>query len=598
MTTVIGESQMAFVQGRQITDSFVIAEEIINKWKWETIGGLVVKIDFQKAYDSVDHVFLDSMLEGMGFGTKWRKWILDSISTPLLLVLVNGSPKNQFGMERGLRQGDPLSPFLFNIVSEGLNCILLKGAELELIKGEVFGGRDVHITHLQFADDTILFIKPEMEYVMNIKRILRCFELASGLKVNFHKSGVARVGYKVQMNSLWATALKCKAVSLPISYLGFPIGARPCSKNSSGGSSKNRKVAPEFFMGGWWRKRKINALKWDEVCRSKNKGGLGIGKVAVKNKGMLAKWVWRFSNEGKALWKRVIVATYGLDSGSLYWNWKGTHHPSFFTKAIASLYKENSRAVWVLKQGTKVIIGDGARASFWKDISIESTDLQESFPQYLCVGHFKRGGGVFTVSSFCREMEEQVANTDNFVKFIWQGSKEPITSILLNMPELCKEAKRRRKSGVQEWILPISEGLKFNVDGSSRGNPDPARIGGVLRDSRGKVLCLFSLFLGFYDSNLMELLAIKKTCSLCAMNSALEGRRIEIVSDSMVAVFWINDEVIGCIQHANKVYDCRELMRNHGGLKLSFSSRKSNSLADLLTKKGSRKEGDMVHWSL
>ncbi|KAK3219657.1 hypothetical protein Dsin_013627 [Dipteronia sinensis] len=313
-----------------------------------------------------------------------------------------------------------------------------EAAELELIKGEDFGGKDVHITHLQFADDTILFIKPEMEYVMNIKRIFKCFELASGLKVNFHKFGVARVGYKVHMNSLWATALKCKAVSLPISYLGFPLGARPGSKVfwntlvekietrlapwkrrflsksgklvlikyvissiliyfmsvfriSVGIAQRIEKLQRSFLCGDGGVKRKIHALKWDEVRRSKNKGGLGIGKVAVKNKGMLAKWVWRFSNEGKALWKRVIVARYGLDSGSLYWNWKGTHHPSFFTKAIASLYKENNRAVWMLKQGTKVIIGDEARASFWKDISIESSDLQESFPCIYVLATLKEG---------------------------------------------------------------------------------------------------------------------------------------------------------------------------------------------------------------
>ena len=230
MNTVIGEFQMAFVKGRQITDSFVIAEEIINKWKREKVGGLVVKLVFEKAYDSVDHGFLDSMLENMGFGFKWRRWIADCISSPRLSVLINGCPTKQFGMERGLRQGDPLSPFLFNIVSEGLSCLLQKAVGLEMIKGEDFDRNGIHISHLQFADDTIMFIKPKIEYVLNIKRILRCFELASGLKVNFHKSCVARVGSKVPENPVWATALNCRDASLPFSYLGFPLGSRPCSK--------------------------------------------------------------------------------------------------------------------------------------------------------------------------------------------------------------------------------------------------------------------------------------------------------------------------------------------------------------------------------
>ncbi|KAK2656850.1 hypothetical protein Ddye_009902 [Dipteronia dyeriana] len=94
---------MDFVKDRQITDSFVITDEIINKWKWENSGGLVVKTDFEKACDSVDHGFLDAMLKGMGFDSKWRRWMSDCISTPLLSVMVNGSPTDQFVMERGLR---------------------------------------------------------------------------------------------------------------------------------------------------------------------------------------------------------------------------------------------------------------------------------------------------------------------------------------------------------------------------------------------------------------------------------------------------------------------------------------------------------------
>ncbi|KAK2640829.1 hypothetical protein Ddye_022592 [Dipteronia dyeriana] len=109
LSLVIGESQMTFVKNRQIIDSSVIADEIIHKWKKESEGGLVVKLDFEKAYDSVDHRYLDSMMEGMGFGVRWRGWMKDYISTPMISVLVNGSPTSQFGIETGLRHGDPLS---------------------------------------------------------------------------------------------------------------------------------------------------------------------------------------------------------------------------------------------------------------------------------------------------------------------------------------------------------------------------------------------------------------------------------------------------------------------------------------------------------
>ncbi|KAK2657189.1 hypothetical protein Ddye_010241 [Dipteronia dyeriana] len=89
MDSIIGETQMDFVSKRQITDSFVITEEILNKWKGDKEGGLLVKLDFEKAYDNVDHEFLDHVLEGMGFGEKWRGWIKEYMWYDILL---DGSP--------------------------------------------------------------------------------------------------------------------------------------------------------------------------------------------------------------------------------------------------------------------------------------------------------------------------------------------------------------------------------------------------------------------------------------------------------------------------------------------------------------------------
>lgn len=94
------------------------------------------------------------------------------MSSPSLLVLVNRSPTDQFYMEKGLHQGDPLSHFLFNLVVEVLSSLFEKARGLLLIKGAVFGDKSLQITHLQFVDDMILFIEPAMEYLANAKRIL------------------------------------------------------------------------------------------------------------------------------------------------------------------------------------------------------------------------------------------------------------------------------------------------------------------------------------------------------------------------------------------------------------------------------------------
>ncbi|KAK3227715.1 hypothetical protein Dsin_007577 [Dipteronia sinensis] len=105
MNSVIGETQMAFVKNSHIIDSFVIASEIIHKWKGNSTGGLLVKLDFEKAYDSVDHSFLDSTMKDMGFRFKWRNWISWCISSPSLVVLVNGSPTKEFFVEKGFAKG-------------------------------------------------------------------------------------------------------------------------------------------------------------------------------------------------------------------------------------------------------------------------------------------------------------------------------------------------------------------------------------------------------------------------------------------------------------------------------------------------------------
>ncbi|KAK2654442.1 hypothetical protein Ddye_014298 [Dipteronia dyeriana] len=129
--SVVGDFQMAFVRNRQTLDNFIIAEEIIHHWKKSKKGGLLVKLDFEKAYDSLDHNFLDDIMGDMGFGAKWRQWIKCCISTPLLSVLVNGFPTRQF-------KSGPFSPFLINIAVEGLSTLLKKVERRDMLKGAIF----------------------------------------------------------------------------------------------------------------------------------------------------------------------------------------------------------------------------------------------------------------------------------------------------------------------------------------------------------------------------------------------------------------------------------------------------------------------------
>lgn len=155
---LVAEEQSAFVKGRQIADSILITNEVAHSISHGQVKGLILKLDFEKAFDSVNWEFLLETLQIMGFGVRWRDWIQAILSSARQSVLVNGSPSTEFKMERGLRQGDPLSPLLFILVTQVLHDLLQKAAELNIIQG-IRIGKEYCLSHLQFADDTIIFIE-------------------------------------------------------------------------------------------------------------------------------------------------------------------------------------------------------------------------------------------------------------------------------------------------------------------------------------------------------------------------------------------------------------------------------------------------------
>ncbi|GKV30974.1 hypothetical protein SLEP1_g39727 [Rubroshorea leprosula] len=162
MADIISDSQSAFVGGRQLVDSVLILNEVVDEVKQRKQESFIFKADFEKAYDCVDWNFLDWMMEQMGFGMRWRKWIHECLSTTRMSILINGSLTKEFSVGKGLRQGDPLSPFLFLLVGEGL-CGMVRKAEAEgLFKGVKIGEGGMVLSLLQFADDTVFMGKAEI----------------------------------------------------------------------------------------------------------------------------------------------------------------------------------------------------------------------------------------------------------------------------------------------------------------------------------------------------------------------------------------------------------------------------------------------------
>ncbi|MCH80340.1 cysteine-rich receptor-like protein kinase [Trifolium medium] len=228
---VVSETQSAFVKGRQILDGILIVNEVVDDARKRKKEMFMFKVDFEKAYDSVDWSYLEEVMSKMGFQSKWRKWIMECISSVSASVLVNGSPTDEFQFGRGLRQWDPLSPFLFLMAAEELNVMLKAAVDGGLYKGYLMGDtldQQVHISHLQFADDTLLVGEKSWANIRVLKAILILFELISGLKVNFHKSLLIGVNIiDTWLVDAAAAALDCKIGRVPFMYLALPIGGNP-----------------------------------------------------------------------------------------------------------------------------------------------------------------------------------------------------------------------------------------------------------------------------------------------------------------------------------------------------------------------------------
>ncbi|GJW10716.1 RNA-directed DNA polymerase, eukaryota, reverse transcriptase zinc-binding domain protein [Tanacetum coccineum] len=176
-------------------------------------------------FDSISWKYLDHILDRLGFGYKWCSWIKACLSSSRASILVNGSPTSEFSINRGLRQGDPLSPFLFILVMEGLHNAFAEAVGNGLISGININNSTINISHLFFADDVIITTDWNARDLENIIRVLHVFYLASGLKINIHKSNIYGIGVNEEEVSNMASNAGCIAGNIPFNYLGLPIGS-------------------------------------------------------------------------------------------------------------------------------------------------------------------------------------------------------------------------------------------------------------------------------------------------------------------------------------------------------------------------------------
>ncbi|XP_074318346.1 uncharacterized protein LOC141655153 [Silene latifolia] len=315
----------------------------------------------------------------MGFDTGWVQCVMACVTTVTFFVLINGSPSSEFRPTRGLRQGDPLSPYLFLLCAEELSNMLRRAVENQTIHGIRVSATAPAISHLLFANDSIFFVRATIHEADVVNDILRKYEAASGQLVSLEKTTVVFSGGVTQGQRDAVTArLGVEEVVDHARYLGLPtvvgrskkvitdIIRDKLSKRLQGWRGKILSRAARFWWGHDESKRGIHWVSWRKMARPKGDGGMGFRDFRQFNLALLGKQAWRLITNPTSLWARLMKARYFpndefMTAGIGY-------NPSYTWRGILEARE-------VLEHGLRRRIGDGTATRVWGQSWLPNTHM-------------------------------------------------------------------------------------------------------------------------------------------------------------------------------------------------------------------------------
>ncbi|KAL0395138.1 UNVERIFIED_CONTAM: putative mitochondrial protein [Sesamum latifolium] len=360
LPNVISESQSAFITGRLITDNVLVAYELnhyLAHKTWGLKGHAALKLDLSKAYDRVEWIFLERVLVQLGFHSHFISLIHLCVSSVSFSFILEGQKFGYFHPQRGLHQGDPLSPYLFLFCAEALSHLISGAVSNGELHGVAVSRLGPRVSHLLFADDTLFFCQATRDAMLYVGRILKDFEATSGLMVNLEKSSVSfSRNVPGDLQADLASILGVRVVNRLEKYLELPalvgrskkevfqqlkdkVWARlqswRCQNLSPAGKVVLLKsvvqAMPTFLMGCflipaticrelesmmadflWHNKisRKVHWLSWEKLCADKNEGNLEFRKFSAFNRAMLAKQLWHIIMHLDSLLSRLLKQKY------------------------------------------------------------------------------------------------------------------------------------------------------------------------------------------------------------------------------------------------------------------------------------------------
>ncbi|KAJ6925333.1 hypothetical protein NC651_009871 [Populus alba x Populus x berolinensis] len=405
LADIINPAQSAFVPGRQISDNILLTQELMHNYHLDRgPARCALKVDLRKAFDTISWDFIIKGLKAIGIPDCMVGWIKACISSATFSISLNGELHGFFPSSRGLRQGDPLSPYLFVLGMEGLGG-LLKIASMDSRFRFHWRCKKNAITHLTFADDLMIFSHADLASVTTIREALNNFSSISGLEINHSKSQVFVSGVAEHIRIDIMNCLEFRLGILPVKYLGVPLissrlthqhclplieriisriklwtsasltyaGRLQLIKSTLFSiqvywssifilpASTVRKI--EGYLASFlWKGSSLThsgaKVAWASLCYPMNEGGLGIKSITTWNKAALLKHVWRLISKNSSIWVTWVQSV--LLRGRSFWYIKLPMISSWSWKKILQ-----SRS-WCKGLFTSSI-GNGRDTSLWLD---------------------------------------------------------------------------------------------------------------------------------------------------------------------------------------------------------------------------------------